>query len=87
MLADVKVKHSAYHRLNLLYARVAKFKNVLAVAAYQVVVLTILVAFFVHGHVPAKLMTRHQVTCNKMLYGVINSSAAHAMLFIFHPQV
>lgn len=87
MLPDVKVKHPSNHALNLLDARIAEFKDMLAIAADEMVVLPVLITFFIYSHIPAKLMTRYQITCNQMLYRIINSCTTHAVLFIFHSQV
>jgi hypothetical protein len=87
MLPDVKVKHPSNHALNLLYARVTKFENVLAVAAYQVVVLAVLVALFIYSHVSSKLVARYKVTCNQVLYSIVNGGTAYTVLFIFHSKM
>jgi hypothetical protein len=87
MLPHVKVKHPANHALNLLYAWVAKFKNVFAVAAYQMVVLAVLVTLFIYSHIPSKLVTRYQIARYQMFNGIINGGSAYTVLFIFHSKM
>lgn len=84
VLTHVEFKEVAGHLLYLLQARIAKFKNVLAILADEVVVLPVHIGFLVHGLVLTELMLGDQFAVEQHINGIVKRGATHLVLLAFH---
>jgi len=87
MACHIEAQNIAHHRLNLLHPGIAKLKNLSAILANQVIVLTKGERTFVNGIGLSELMPGYQITGQQMLDGVVEGRAADTVVIPLHVEV
>ena len=87
MIGDVELKDFAGHFLDLLNARIAKFKNAFTIRADQMIVLLVFKCFFELRQIFTKLMLGNEVAIQKQFDGIVQRGPAHPVFFVFHVYI
>ena len=83
----MKIKQFAYHGLDAVNPRVAKFYHFVALGTDNVVVLPEAIRFFVLGQVLTELVLAYQVVLYQQVQGIVYGGAADLVVLIFHADV
>jgi len=87
MAGYIKPQNIPHHCLDLLHPGVTKLKNLSAVLADQMIVLTEGQRTLVYGIRLSELMPGHEITGQQMLDGIVQGSPADAVVFTLHMKV
>lgn len=82
-----ETKHLFSGALYLHDARIAKFKNLFTICAYQVIMLTVFIRLLKLCKIFTELVFNHQTGVQQDLNIVIKGGPAHTVLFILHHEV
>jgi hypothetical protein len=84
VVRDRKVQDIADHRLDLLDARIAEFKDVIAVAADEVVVLAEGIGLLETTRVFSELVALDEFAIHQQFQRIVNGRAGNPVSLIFH---
>ena len=87
MVRYFKIQQFAYHRFDILDARVAKLDDFSTMHTYRMVVLFEAVGLFVLREVFSELVFADQIAVDQEVKRVVNRGATDAVVLVFHVDI
>lgn len=87
MVRNTEIQQFSHHRLNLLNARITKFKYPFAINADKMIMLFEGIGFFELSNILSELVLCYQIAGQQMFYRIVYCCPANPVLFVFHVDV